>query len=464
MAGKKVLYCCSLLLIACFLFSRAHFFFAPLPEIKADSILYMTVFESAYRDGKLPDHNYVPLGYPLICYIFSHLFGSVISIAFFQHFLTLFAGLYLLYSVYLTFNALILPVTIGLCVFVLSGYNVWYDSSIVTESVYSSIILILAATMAQLVYTGKPRFSVMVSFLLFCLLMVRPTGIFGLVVCILIACYFVWQKNRGVATMLVGTYFILVFLLSFYNYLVSQEFAPISISRTKSEMKRHNSYDKAPQLLVASDADEKPSLCKAYKHYYWIEETRVFEQMYLMPRLKFFYWDWPRHLFFGSPDSLKTIKKPVSILNSDWYKKKAFLEYYNYDFVHPLEAKDTRFRNSTLFKLYDLYQLRIASFVFRNMLWVYFLWAAFASSLFFIFFVRPVSKEFLWLSGICLLNIGNSSMHIISNHRTLLRYEYPGEAVIYVIGLVFITIILRGLIKKLKVISPEEKPLQSTYV
>jgi len=228
--------------------------------------------------------------------------------------------------------------------------------------------------------------------------------------------------------------------------LASKNFTVTSPSRLQGELNTKLQMDEGNQIKFGEECLclEKPSLRKAIKQYYFFKGSNSFN-----PKLKNIYekyhvFNWPTNLNYGSPDS--TYVDDKNKLATEVEKQNTFKEFYNKSYAESIELRAKKYRKTVFFKVYDWYQMNIHKTLFANFFWPLAMFLSFIIGLLLYLRSKLNNSNYLLLLLICLLNIGTNMIHIITTHRTLARYEYPGEFFYYLVPF-FLIICLKNVKK-----------------
>jgi len=417
---------------AVFIFSRLISIFIPYVEITYDSIEYVNYIDSYIAKGLLPPTDYLPLGYPIILKLLSLLHNSIYPIVVLQNIFTWFACLLVIIATEKRYPLKSLFVVVPLCIFVLSPKNLFYDITIITESLYVGSLMIIAALLILVLHSTKKRDWILLSIFLFPPILFRPNGIFTIVIFLIVLVYcLLMVKKKAITISFALPYLILLLLLSVYSTIASNTFTITSPSRLHGELNMNMQMAQGAEIKLGEEClcVEKPSLRKAIKQYYFFKGYHSFN-----PKLKNIYekyhrFHWPANLNYGSADS--TYKDDMNKVHTEKEKQNTFKEFYYPSFAESIERRAIEYRKTMFFKAYDWYQMNIHKTLFASLAWPIIFFISFFIGLVQFLRSRLKSKDYLIFILLCLINIGTNMIHIITTHRTLARYEYPGEFLYY---------------------------------
>lgn len=418
-----------------YFFSRASFFICPLVDWTSDSFGYMTCIERMLKGEPGVGISVFYLGYSAFVYLLLKMHDSIYSVVIAQHAFTFLSGIFLVYSTYRYYGLLSVGVAGGLAIFTLLSYNSYYDSYILTESIYtSSLILIFSLGICSIHSRSKITWSLF-SLATFIPVIIRPSGIFAAMIFLFVTLFLLLNRKQY-GTVIKGyvlPFTLLCIALAVINFFVLDHVGDASSAHVSQELNYESSASKRPAEF------QRASFSKAVRHYSWIKEYQRADKHKKLVYQKFFEWNWPTNLQYAHPDSLYKIKERINYrffqkehIDAEQLKKDVFKEFYYPDKIAPLKDKYRYLTSSLVYRMYDWFEIRICEPLFRNTIWVYLFFIAFLISLFFL-----VKSGFSDTLAFCmvllgLINIGHNLLHILVAHRTLPRYEYPIEFTYYV--------------------------------
>jgi hypothetical protein len=208
-----------------FLIPRLPFFLHfPIVDIEQDSGSYLTLVNLLrghywlYFDVRTP-------GYPLMVWPFTYLPDPWLVIVYSQNFLSLLSSTLLVYGVFRLRPALALPASMAMAAFVAGSQVVMYDTAILSESLYTSTIIFTVAFLILAFARAKPAYFILSSSTMAYSIMVRPAGMYFIVIYALVLAYLLWNRYRR---RLLLAYLIpfpaILLLLCSYNYYTLRSF------------------------------------------------------------------------------------------------------------------------------------------------------------------------------------------------------------------------------------------------
>jgi SAM-dependent methyltransferase len=188
------------------------------PVLAPDSHTYLRVAESVLA-GRPPDLGTRPPGYPLFVSVIHVLGGDLYAVAHAQMGLTLLAALTTMFVLRRRHPSLGPLIAAAMAIFVASPSAPRYDAAILSESLFVSTLLLALSTLF-LGVTGKSGRALSASsFLMGYCILVRPAGLFLVVVFLLVAAFLLWNAF-GTARVLafVAPFVLIVSGLVLYNF------------------------------------------------------------------------------------------------------------------------------------------------------------------------------------------------------------------------------------------------------
>jgi hypothetical protein len=207
------------LLVAVFLITRLQFYLSyPTVAINPDSTTYVSLVD-AVNHGQWPQFIIRTPGYPLLIWLVTHLVDRWMAVIFAQSLLALLSSLVLVYAVYRLRRSLALPATLAMIGFFGSSHVLIFETSLITESLYTSCLVFTSALFLLAIGRRGAAFFTLTSLGMAYTILVRPSGMFFLVIYVLVLGFML--LNRFPLRSIIG--FALPFpaiLLSFcaYNY------------------------------------------------------------------------------------------------------------------------------------------------------------------------------------------------------------------------------------------------------
>ena len=179
-----------------FLISRAQFFVCPTVEIQNDSGTYIIWISGHLERGLIPHINVIPIGYPLIIEVVTHIKDSVYSIVGFQLLLTFISFSSFLFIIWRFYSKSIYYLSlVCLMIYVQVPNNLFYDISITSESVYNSSLILLVSALVGFFNNPNKKFASFLSLALALPILFRPNGLFAIVIFLLLI-VFIFQSYQ----------------------------------------------------------------------------------------------------------------------------------------------------------------------------------------------------------------------------------------------------------------------------
>jgi len=430
--SKRPLFYSVFIFSAVFIFSRLIILFIPYVEITYDSIEYINYIDNYIAKGVLPPVDYLPIGYPLFVRLLSYIHNSAFFIVLTQTFITGIACVFLIVATEKSYPLKSWLLVIPLSIFVLTPKNLLYDITLTTESLYVSSFFFVVAFIILALHSLQKRYWIGLSISLFIPILFRPNGVITIVLFFVILVFSIVNSKKKVLLLsFIVPYIILLLCISIYSVVASNSFTISSPSRMKNELNMRSGMSEGAQIEFGKEClcIEKPSFRKMIKQYYFFKGYHTFN-----PKLKNIYekyhvFNWPVNLNMGPPNNSYEIDMNKFV--SEREKRNAFKEFYDKSYIEKVECKAVKYRKTIFFKVYDWYQMNIHRHLFASLFWPIFFFICFFIGIIQFLRSKLTSKDYLIFILLCALNIGTNLIHVITTHRTLARYEYPGEFLYY---------------------------------
>jgi hypothetical protein len=183
-------------LLAVFLVTRLPFFwYEPRVDLSQDSGSYLDV-ANTMRAGHWPRFIFRTPGYPLLIWLVSSVSDRWIAIVIVQNLLSLGSCLCLVCAVRRLRRALALPAALALCGFLGSSQVMIYDISLMSDSLYTSLLILCVASLVLAVASARAAAFSLVSALMALVVLVRPAGAYLAVVYAVVLAYLLWNRCR----------------------------------------------------------------------------------------------------------------------------------------------------------------------------------------------------------------------------------------------------------------------------
>lgn len=207
------------LLMAVFMLSRLPFFwYYPSVHTSQDTPGYLEVVTSI-REGHWPHFIYRTPGYPLFFWFVTLFTNRWMAVVCAQNLLSYASSLFLVYSVRCYRPSLALPAALAMCGFLGSSQVVLYDVALLSESLYTTTIIVSVALFLAAFRRFDAAPLALASAAMACCIFVRPAGQYFLPIYAGIAGYLVLRRVpfRSVTAFLLPFPALLVSLCA-YNY------------------------------------------------------------------------------------------------------------------------------------------------------------------------------------------------------------------------------------------------------
>ena len=184
-----------------FFIPRIYYLFSfPYPEIYPDSFDYYylssLILDSNYKAISLLPYDF-PMGYPIFL-AFMELFAKNLNtVIAFQIFIKYIACLLFIISINKYEPKLTLVLTIALCFYVLDGWTLRFDTTILTESLFTSSIIIFSAILFWVLDNiNSKRRILLLSLFTIVPIFIRSNGIFVYAIIVFLALFFIIKKVK----------------------------------------------------------------------------------------------------------------------------------------------------------------------------------------------------------------------------------------------------------------------------
>ncbi len=215
----------ALLLFGVFVITRTAFFVSyPMVGLSPDTASYTSLTE-AMRNGTWPHFIIRTPGYPLLLWLVTAIANRWIAVVFVQCLLSLAGALCVVYSVSRLSRSLILPATVAMCAFLGSSQVLIYDTVALSDSFYTSSILFAVAFLLLAFAENRPRHFFLASAAMALAILIRPAGIYFIVIYALVTGILLWRRFGKSAVLAFTLPFpAILTLLSAYNYATIKAF------------------------------------------------------------------------------------------------------------------------------------------------------------------------------------------------------------------------------------------------
>jgi hypothetical protein len=213
------------LLFVAFVVTRLPFFwFHPQVELSVDSKNYLDL-ASQFGQRQWPQLLWRTPGYPLFILLVTTFVDRWLAIVFVQNVLTFLSALALVYSVFRLRRPLAFPAAIAMCGFLGSSHVLIYDISILSESLYTSLMILFIAGLFLGFACDRAIYFAAASFCIGWAVMDRPAAGYFTVIYAFALLGLLWNRCRaGLVVAWAVPYPALIFALCAYNLGTAGEF------------------------------------------------------------------------------------------------------------------------------------------------------------------------------------------------------------------------------------------------
>jgi hypothetical protein len=198
----------------------------PIAVIHPDSGSYFVVSEAIQNGGPAHFGDRSPL-YPMLMAAVFSVVDRVMALVIVQSILACLAGLAMTYAVFALQPILSLPVAVALGAYFMDADALEHDTAVLTESLYTSLLLLSFAALAWCFSSRRPAWPAAASSVGMALVIyTKPGGIYLVVIYAMVLAYFLWRRVRWPALAAFAVPFpVLLLLLAGYNYRTIDVFA-----------------------------------------------------------------------------------------------------------------------------------------------------------------------------------------------------------------------------------------------
>ena len=191
----------AVILLAVFLVTRLPFFwYYPRVDLSQDSGSYLDIANSM-RAGKWPHFIFRTPGYPVLIWLVTSVVDRWLAVIFVQNLLSLAGSLAIVYAVRRLRRSLALPAAIAMCGFLGSSQVLIYDISVLSDSLYTSTILLAVAALF-LAFTAETRaWFALASAAMALAILARPAGAYFAVIYAVVLVFLLWNRFRPAAVL-----------------------------------------------------------------------------------------------------------------------------------------------------------------------------------------------------------------------------------------------------------------------
>jgi hypothetical protein len=213
------------LLLAIFLISRTAFFTCyPVAGLAPDTATYASLANTLHHGGWPHFLERTP-GYPVLIWLTTAVVDRWMAVVLMQCLLSLAAALFLVYAVSRLSRILALPATVAMGAFLGGSQSLIYDTTVLSDSFYASCIVFSAACLLLALTEGRPRDFSLASLSMALAILIRPAGMYFIVIYFLLIGYLLWHRwPRKALAAFALPFPVVLALLCAYNYGTLKEF------------------------------------------------------------------------------------------------------------------------------------------------------------------------------------------------------------------------------------------------
>jgi hypothetical protein len=215
----------ALLLLAVFVVTRLPFFwYFPRVDQSLDSRGYLEI-ATTMRERKWPSFLMRTPGYPVLIWLVTSCVDRWLAVVLVQNLLSFVSALCVAYAVYRLRRPLALPATLAMCGFLGSSQVLFYDISLLSESLYTSMTILAVAGLILAFALDRAAVFALASAFMAMAVLVRPAAEYLAVIYLLVLGFLAWNRRRPRAILAFAAPFPALLLgLCAYNYAMSRQF------------------------------------------------------------------------------------------------------------------------------------------------------------------------------------------------------------------------------------------------
>ncbi|MBF0515541.1 MAG: hypothetical protein HQK97_00285 [Nitrospirae bacterium] len=202
-----------------------YFLYYPVVLIRPDSYGYFDV-ALQITSGQWPELSLRTPGYPMFIaavFLFSK---HILCVIFIQHLLSLIAASAFVYGIFISYRALAPLSALAMTAFMTSHVQMSGDCSLLSESLYVSVIVFAFAFLVIALKRRKAAFFALASSAMAYTVYIRPAGLFFVVVFMLVVLYMCINRYRKIhLTVFAAPFLSMLLILCGYNYIMLGSFS-----------------------------------------------------------------------------------------------------------------------------------------------------------------------------------------------------------------------------------------------
>jgi hypothetical protein len=220
-----VFYVPAALLITVFCITRLPFFVSyPIVGLSPDTGSYTGIVDTLQK-WNWPHFVMRTPGYPIFLWLVTAVVNRWIAVVVAQTLLSLAAALLLTYAFYRMDRLLAIPVALAMCGFLGSSEVLIYDTFVLSESFFTSTLMIAVSALVLGLRDGRPTMLSIASGLLALVILIRPAGIYLIIIFLIVSIFLMWNGFHFLSFLYFAVPFPTILLLfCSYNYVTLQQF------------------------------------------------------------------------------------------------------------------------------------------------------------------------------------------------------------------------------------------------
>lgn len=222
-------------------------------------------------------------GYPLFLALIWTFSKSFFAVSVLQSAFSLFTGIFVIYLFDKIYKKFTVVFACFLTVYMTSSYFLLFESALLTEGIFTNMLLICAALMMISIKENKNKYWILFSISVALLILIRPAGLFFVGIMVLIILYFIINRNSLIKyVLLIIPFSVIIISLCTYNYFTLDKFTITPFGEANLSgvtilfMEKSDEYPEFVNTAIQQTLDSIPEKDRSYiKKYYGV--TKMFD-------------------------------------------------------------------------------------------------------------------------------------------------------------------------------------------
>jgi len=403
----------------------------PLLEFGPDSFDYFALVK-AFQDNAAVSYPVdLPLGFPVFVYLVKLISDKAMFIVWLQFLAKFMAGATLIYVCWKHYKRIAVAVAVVLSIYVTDSWSLRYDTTLIPDSLYNSILLFVIAFFIQSFKTPSPLSLAALSASMFLAAFFRPNGFFVYFLIPVMLILFLPHGKRALKCAYLTIPALILHLAAFgfkshsgilrphddrINVILNQQKEALTTSSGKSYCTRKWTMAKEYFAMLDFPSFYFSLLPERYHQLYELDNVHN-------PDYKMFDWTTP------VPDDLRRLVYSEYYYRQERVEANRMMMDVTYAYSHPL------------FLMIHL-AYKIQNILFRNLFWYLLGMALFTAGLWIYCGSRFANKEALLLSLLLAAHFISLLIVIIGHSRMQFRYAHVTEFLLYLAPVFFTAALL----------------------